>query len=337
MIHAKHPRRPTLDSMQTRVYRNGVLEAEGFVPAEVSDLLAEPDTVVWLDVCQPTRDDLAVVADELGLHPLAREDATGRAQRPKLEPYDGHQFLVAYGAAFDQDTQTISTSEVDVFFDDRWLLTVRKDPVFDLAPVLQRWDDAPELSKHGVAFLLHGLLDVVVDGHFEVVEALDEAIEGLEDALFDDGADAYTVQRGTFELRKALVAFRRVVLPMREVVNALMRREACPIDAELMPYFQDVYDHVLRATEWTESLRDLVTSVLEAQLTMQGNRLNEVMKRLTSYAAIVAVPTAIAGIYGMNTRLYPPTNSAAAWWFAVSLMAGLSAFLFVYFRRKDWL
>jgi magnesium transporter len=323
--------------MQTRVYRNGVLEAEGFDATRVSEYLAEPDTVVWLDVCRPSPGDLAVVADELGLHPLAREDATGHAQRPKLEPYAGHQFLVAYGVAYDADARVVSTSEIDVFFDERWVLTVRKEPVFDLDPVLRRWDDAPGLAKHGVAFLLYGLLDVIVDGQFMVVEQLDDAIDALEDALFAVDTDPYAIQRRTFELRKALVAFRRVVLPMREVVNALLRRDVCTIDEVLAPYFQDVYDHVLRATEWTESLRDLVTSVLETQLTIQGNRHNEVMKRLTSYAAIVAVPTAIAGIYGMNTKLYPAGGTEAAWWFAIVSMAAVSVFLFFYFRRKDWL
>jgi len=320
----------------TRVYRNGVLEAEGFDPARVSDYLAEPDTVVWLDVCRPTPGDLAVVADELGLHPLAREDATGRAQRPKIEPYAGHQFLVAYAAAYDAATREVTTSEVDVFFDQRWLVTVRKEPVFDIAPVMAQWDDAGALAKHGTAFLLHGLLDVVVEGHFAVISALDDEIEEIEDDLFeaDAGMDS---QRRTFELRKALVALRRIVLPMREVVNGLMRRDAFPIQAELLPYYQDLYDHVLRASEWTDSLRDLVTTVLETHLTIQGNRLNEVMKRLTSYAAIVAVPTAIAGVYGMNTRLYPAAGSAAGWWFALGTMVAVSGTLFVYFRRKDWL
>lgn len=323
--------------MLTRVYRSGVLEATDFDPAHISDYLDEPDTVVWLDLCRPTAADLAVVADELGLHPLARDDATGRAQRPKLEPYAGHEFLVAYAAQFDAGACELRTSEIDVFFDRRWVLTVRKDPAFDIEPVLRRWDDAPELAKHGVLFLVHGLLDVVVDGYFAVVEQLDEEIEAIEDALFAADGSGLVVQRRTFEVRKALVALRRVILPMREVVNALMRHDAYPLDAELAPYYQDVYDHVLRAAEWTESLRDMVGSVLETHLTIQGNRLNEVMKRLTSYAAIVAVPTAIAGVYGMNTRLYPGAGTAAGWWFAIGLMTTVSGGLFVYFRRKDWL
>ncbi len=323
--------------MQTRVYRNGVLEAEDFDPARISDYLNEPDTVVWLDVCRPSPGDLAVVADELGLHPLAREDATGRPQRPKLEPYAGHQFLVAYATAYDPGTRTLTTSEIDVFFSRRWLVTVRKEPVADIASIVAHWDDAAGLAKHGVAALLHGLLDVVVEGHFAVVGHLDDEIDALEDHLFDADTRGYDTQRRTFELRKSLVALRRVVLPMREVVNGLMRREAFVIDAELVPYYQDLYDHVLRAAEWTDSLRDLITTVLETHLTIQGNRLNEVMKRLTSYAAIVAVPTAVAGVYGMNVRLYPAAGTEAGWWVALGLMAGISGFLFFYFRRKEWL
>lgn len=323
--------------MLTRLYRNGVLEAEGFDPSLASDYLAEPDTIVWLDICRPTPADFAMVADELGLHPLAAEDATGRAQRPKLEPYAGHQFLVAYGASYDPSTRELTASEVDVFFDDRWVVTVRKEPVFEIEPVLAAWDSGAALAKHGTAFLLYGLLDVLVEGHFAVVQQLDDEIDGLEEVLFSGEGGGLETQRRTFELRKALVSFRRITMPMREVVNGLMRRDVCDIDAELMPYYQDLYDHLLRASEWTDSLRDLVSTVLETHLTIQGNRLNEVMKRLTSYAAIVAVPTAVAGIYGMNTRIYPAAGSATGWWVALGLMAGISGFLWFYFRRKDWL
>ncbi len=323
--------------MQTRVYRNGVLEAENFDPAQVSDYLAEPDTVVWMDVCRPTAADLEAVAEELGLHPLAREDAIGRPQRPKLEPYAGHQFLVAYAAQFRPRAVELTTAEIDVFFDRGWLLTVRKDPAFDMTAVVARWDATPELAKHGVAFLLHSLLDDIVDGHFAVVQELDESVEDLESALFADDASPRHIQRQTYALRKALVSLRRVVLPMREVVNGLLTRDVCPIDDELRPYFQDVYDHVLRASEWTESLHDLITSATETHLTMQGNRLNEIMKKLTGYAAIVAVPTAVAGVYGMNTRTYPGAGTELGWWFSLGLMFGISGWLFVYFRRKDWL
>ena len=149
------------------------------------------------------------------------------------------------------------------------------------------------------------------------MQSLDTEIEALEDLLFDDRAAANTeVQRRSFELRKSLVLLRRLVLPMREVVNSLMRRDLHVLDEAMAPYYQDVYDHVLRATEWTESLRDLVTTILETNLTIQGNRMNLVMKKVTSWAAIIAVPTAITGFYGQNVP-YPGFAAHWGFWFSI--------------------
>ncbi len=187
-----------------------------------------------------------------------------------------------------------------------------------------------------MAFLLWGLLDAIVDGHFDAVQALDAEIEGLEDLLFDTEARNTEVQRRSFELRKSLVLLRRVVLPMREVINALMRRDLHVIDPAMTPYYQDVYDHVLRATEWTESLRDLVTTILETNLTIQGNRMNLVMKKVTSWAAIIAVPTAITGFYGQNVP-YPGFAAHWGFWVSSALIVGISGLLYWQFRRSDWL
>jgi magnesium transporter len=183
--------------------------------------------------------------------------------------------------------------------------------------------------------LLHGLLDYVVDGHFDAVQSLDEQIEALEGELFAEGTKDGDMQRRTFELRKSLVMFRRTVLPMREVVNSLLRRDLHVVDDAMQPYFQDVYDHVLRVTEWTESLRDLVSTIRETHLTMQGNRLNVIMKQVTSWAAIIAVPTAVTGFFGQNVP-YPGFGSAVGFWESNTIMIVLSVGLFVLFRRKDW-
>jgi magnesium transporter len=144
------------------------------------------------------------------------------------------------------------------------------------------------------------------------------------------------VQRRSYALRKSLVLLRRVVLPMREVVNALMRRDVGVVAEPMMPYYQDVYDHVLRVTEWTESLRDLVTTVLETNLTVQGNRLNMIMKKVTSWAAIIAVPTAITGFYGQNVP-YPGSGTYSGFVVSAALIAILSITLYAVFRRRDWL
>jgi magnesium transporter len=219
---------------------------------------------------------------------------------------------------------------------ERALVTVRKDDGFDLEAVVARWDSSPDLAKYGVAFLLHGLLDYLVDGYFEAVQSLDDEIEDLEEQLFLPSGKQELVQRRSFDLRKSLVLLRRVVLPMREVVNTLLRRDLHLVDEAMGPYFQDVYDHVLRATEWTESLRDLVSSILETNLTIQGNRLNIITKKVTSYAAIIAVPTAITGFYGQNVP-YPGFSHQSGLYSSSILIVGLSALLYFLFRRNDWL
>jgi magnesium transporter len=320
----------------TRLYRQGVLEAKDFPAAQISDFLQQPDTVVWLDLCEPDHQDLEVVSQEFGLHPLAVEDAVQQHERPKLDRYQDHYFLTTYAVSLDPATGRLQKSELAAFITPRALITVRKDPGFDIEGVVERWNGSADLADHGVGFLLWGLLDFVVDGHFATVQQLDEALEGLEDLLFDDRPHSAEVQRRAFELRKSLVVLRRLVLPMREVVNSLLRRDLGLVDAAMGPYFQDVYDHVLRATEWTESLRDLVSTVLETNLAIQGNRQNAIMKKVTSWAAIIAVPTAVTGYYGMNVP-YPGFGQHSGVVTSTMLLVVLSGGLYLLFKRLGWL
>jgi magnesium transporter len=321
---------------RTRLYRNGLLEAEGFPVAEVSERLADRSATVWFDLCRPTTADLDAISEELGLHKLAVEDAIFEHERPKLDRYDTHLFVTAYAVRLDANTGELSACEVSAFITANALVTVRKDERFDIDAVLARWDSNMDLAKYGVSFLLHGLIDYVVDTHFEAVRGLDDQIEGLEDQLFTDRPPPRALQMRIFLLRKSLVLLRRVVLPMREVVNSVLRRDLHVIDNAMGPYFQDVYDHVLRASEWTESLRDLVTSVLETNLTMQSNRLNVIVKQVTSWAAIIAVPTAVTGFYGQNVP-YPGSGQPIGFWTSTVVTASASIGLYWYFHRKDWI
>jgi len=322
---------------RTRLYRDGAVHAEGFPAEEISKHLADDDeATVWLDLYDPEIEDLAILTKEFGLHPLAVEDAVHDHERAKLDRYPDHLFLSAYAAKLDRESGELTTHELAAFLLPRALITVRKDEGFDVDGLVKRWDDSPDLASHGVAFLLHGLLDDIVDGHFAAVQTLDGEIEDLQDQLFADSGPDLEVQRRSFELRKSLVRLRRVVLPMREVVNTVMRRDIRVLDADMMPYYQDVYDHVLRATEWTESLRDLVSTVLETRITIQGNRLNELMKKLTSWAAIIAIPTAITGFYGQNVP-YPGFQQSAGFLSSITLIVVLGLGLYVYFKKKEWL
>jgi magnesium transporter len=321
---------------RTRLYQGGVVVLENFPVKDISEHLATDDAVVWVDLCAPSAADLATVAEELGLHRLAVADATDLRQRPKLDHYATHEFLNMYAVDLDHDSGQLRLSELSAFVTANALITVRKDAAFDIEEVVARWDDLPDLATYGVGFLLYGLIDHIVDGHFAAVQDLDEEIEELEDLLFDRRTADEELQRRSFALRKSLVTLRRVVLPMREVVNSLMRRDLRVVAGEMTPYYQDVYDHVLRATEWTESLRDLVTTILETNLTLQGNRLNVITKKVTSWAAIIAVPTAITGWYGQNLP-YPGFASTSGLITSFLLILVISVGLYVTFKRKDWL
>ena len=327
---------PTRCQARTRLYRDGRLELEGFPVADISEYLPDESVTIWLDLRGPDRDDLAVLSEEFGLHPLAVEDALHHSQRPKLDRYRSHLFLTAYGARLDPGTGELATSELAAFITSRALITIRKDDGLDIGAVVQRWDENPDLVKFGVGYLLYGLLDYIVDGHFEAVQSLDECVEGIEDRLFDDIPHNMEVQRRSFQLRKSLVLLRRVVIPMREVVNAVMRRDLHVVGDDLMPYYQDVYDHVLRAAEWIDSLRDLVTSILETNVTIQGNRLNVITKKVTGWAAIIAVPTLITGYFGMNVP-YPGFSEKAGFTASIATMIVAALVLYLVFKRKDWL
>jgi magnesium transporter len=327
---------PTKCQARTRMYRNGRLEREGFPVQDISDHLAD-GAVVWLDLRDPDREDLSVLQEEFGLHPVAIEDAALDHERPKLDRYRTHLFLAVYSARLDREKGTLATSELAAFVTPQALITIRKDDGLDIGKVTDRWDASPDLAGAGVGFLLHGLLDYIVDGHFDAVQSLDDAVEELEDLLFANVVPGnITVQRRSFELRKSLVLLRRVVTPMREVVNTVMRRDLRVVTEDLMPYYQDVYDHVLRATEWTESLRDLVTTILETNLTIQGNRMNVITKKVTSWAAIIAVPTFITGFYGMNVP-YPGFSDHFGLISAFAIMIVSGIVLYILFRRRDWL
>jgi magnesium transporter len=319
----------------TRLYRAGKLVKTDFPVEDISDYLAEPGATVWADFTSPTAEDLATIEEELDLHHLAVEDAVNEHQRPKLDRYDSHLFLAAYAVAIDPASSELHKVEVKAFVTQRAVVTVHPER-FDMTRVVQRWDDNPDLAQYGAAFLLWGLLDVIVDGHFDTVQDLDAEIDAHEDRLFDEKNHGTDIQRSSFQLRKNLVLLRRAVLPMREVVNTLMRRDMEFVDHEMVPYFQDVYDHVLRATEWTESLRDLVATMLDTNLSIQSNRMNLIMKKVTSWAAIIAVPTAITGFFGQNLQFL---GFGTVWgtWLSLALIALTSTVLYVSFRRRDWL
>jgi magnesium transporter len=320
----------------TRAWRKGELYEEGFPIARVSDHLEDPDAVVWVDLCRPDEHELEELAGELGLHALAVEDALAEHQRPKLDRYDTHLFLSTHAMSFDPDAAELETIEIDCFIGKKWLITVRKDEGFSLDPLTRQWDQSADLLKYGVGALLYALLDIVVDGYFDAIEGFDEFYDRVSDGIFEDRPLDPAKQRRWFGMRQSLVRFHRLVVPMREAISSLMRREHSAIPEEMYPYYQDVYDHILRVADSTDALRDLVSAIVETNLSLRDYRQNQVMKKVTSWAAIVAVPTLITGYYGMNVK-YPGVTTVWGFWVSVVLMIAASAVLYAVFKRREWL
>jgi len=308
---------------------------ENFPFSEISDYLTQDDCVVWADLINPDAELLEALGDELSLDKLAIEDAVAHFERPKVSRYATHTFLTAYAVRLEKGSGELELDRISAFVLDRAFVTVHRGDWFDVDEIVRRWDDNADLMKYGVRALAWGMLDVLVDGHFDVVQQLDDEIEDLEDILFDQTPRSQNVQRRTFALRKSLVRTRRAVLPMREVVNTMMRRDL-ELDPHLRPYYEDLYDHVLRAAEWTESLRDMVTSVFETNLSLQDARLNTIMKKLTAYTALIAVPTAVTGFYGQNVP-YPGFGHHNGYLDSLTIIVALVLALVVVFKRQGWL
>jgi magnesium transporter len=320
---------------RSRAYRDGQLVAEDFPLAEVSEWIERQDTTVWFDLESPTPAELEQLRQELGLHSLAIEDATHLSERPKCDRYEGHLVLTAYQVKQGEDGG-LDSAMMLAFITPHALITVHDPGTLEVPKILSHWDESPDLLKYGMPFLVYGLLDYIVDGYYEALQSLDDTIEDLSDLIFEmgNGRESATVLRQTFDLRRGLLTARHVITPMREVVNTIMRWNHQP--PELLPYYQDVYDHVLRTADWTDNLRDLLATIRETQLTIQGNRMNLIMKKVTSWAAIIAVPTAVTGFYGQNVP-YPGFSATLGFWTSTGLIIGLSGVLYLAFKRNDWL
>jgi magnesium transporter len=320
---------------RTRVWRKEVLEKEDFPMSAVSDYLQENDTLVWADLCLPDQDDLNQLADELGLDPLAVEDALEHHERPKIDRYPSHLFVTTYGMSTNAENE-LRLSRVSAFVLPRALVTVR-GPDFDIEPVVRAWDDNPDLLEFGPKALLYGLLDVVVDGHLSCLQEIDDRVEDAEDRLFDQQPrSGHDIQRQTYMLRRQMTGIRKVVLPMRDVADTLIRHADPAHPTELTERLRDLHDHVVRTNEWNDGLRDTVATMFDVGLSLANANLNQVVRKLSGWAAIIAVPTAVTGFYGQNV---PYPGSGTMWGFLVSTVVTIALAIGVYaiFKRKGWL
>jgi magnesium transporter len=323
--------------IEVRVYRDGdVRIVEGLSSA--TDVLASDEGFVWIDATEPTPEEITSIGEMLQLHPLTLEDLQHRHQRPKVELFEKYAFVVIRPLRLSQ--AELEESEVHVLVGERFLTTMRYgDTGLDPTKLEQRWLRQPELfDAHPGGSAIYFLMDEVVDGYLTVIEQLEDAADELEDLVVGDTIQAQGVapQERIFRLKRAVVRLRRVVSPLRQGLDLLMEDSAMAGDP-LMPYFRDVTEHVIRVAELADNVRDLLTSMIDLEVAKEANHLNDTVRSLTAWAAILVVPTLIASIYGMNFRGMPELRWHFGYAFALALMFGSGLVLWVSFKRRGWL
>ena len=289
---------------------------------------------VWIGLHEPDEALLRKVQLRFGLHDLAIEDAHRAHQRPKLEVYGDSLFVVLRTAQL-QDGK-IRFGETHIFAGRGYVVTVRHGSTTGYKEVRARCESAPKMLSRGESFVVYSVMDFVVDTYFPILHELEGEVDALEEAVFSHSSGRADIER-IYELRHELLLMRRAVSPLQEVCNRIMRFDVQLIEQEMHAYFRDVQDHVIRVVESIDNLRDLLTAALEANLLLASVQQNDVMRKLAGWAAILAVPTAIAGIYGMNFKNMPELEQPLGYPVVMVVMIAFCAYLYSRFKRAGWL
>ncbi len=302
--------------------------------AVLREQLDNTDAFAFVELADPSHDQLAELSRAVGDPELLRHPAPASGHAAVTQ-VDTHVMLSARRLELDIPTLQLSVSDLRVYVLPRALI-VDHDGSFDTTELVRRFGAAAKHRSEGVGYLLWVLIDELLAEMNRALEALDSELDDVEDGLLAPAAKPVPVQARVYQLRKSTAGLRRCILPLRDGVDALLRREAACISPALYPLFQGLYDRAVHLAEWADSIRDLVTALSDTQISMEGNRLNVIMKKVTSWAAILAVPAAVTGFYGQNVP-FPGVNSMGGFWTSAVVMAGGGIALYATFKKKDWL
>ncbi len=306
-----------------------------FPAADISEYCLSEQNVVWADVSDPTGKDFEELAEEFNFHPLSIEDCRNAHQRPKIEEFKGYYFIVLYEAALVGPEDDLELRELNIFLGPNYLVTVHSRPIRAIETAKKLWREWTDRSEQGAGLLAYLLMDAIVDDYLPLLDVLSDKMDDLEDSIFGDFRPEAI--QDIFRIKKQLLYLRRSITPLRDVFNTMLRREQPIFPRETLIYFQDVFDHIIRVADTIDSLRDMLGSTMDAYLSVSGNRMNMVMKRLTSVATILMSVTLIAGIYGMNFELMPELKWKFGYIFALLSMVGVGLGLYFYLRKVKWL
>lgn len=315
------------------VYQQGQKLAD--IPiADISDWLAKPDCFIWVALRDALPAELAQMQEEFDLHPLAVEDASRGHQRPKIEEYGDIVFVVMHLLEMQQDD--VSVGEVAVFVGRNFVLSVRNGSQQNFLGVRERCEREPELLKQGAAFVAYALMDTVVDRYFPLVEAIETDLEAVEDQIFERGSARWNIER-LYALKQRSSTVRHAVVPLLEVVGKLHGGRVPAVCQASQEYFRDVHDHLARINGTIDAVRDTIATAIQVNLSLVTIEESEVTKRLAAWAAIFAVSTALAGIWGMNFEVMPELKWAYGYPMALGIIGVTAAFLYWRFRKRGWL
>jgi magnesium transporter len=317
-------------------YRHGVRQHEGplDLAKAASSAKAADDDFVWLGLHEPSAEELREVQTQFNLHELAVEDAQHAHQRPKLEDYDDSYFIVLRTTRYDDAREEVDFGEIHIFIGPGYVITVRRGAASELAEARRRLEERPELLREGPAAAVWAVFDKVVDDYAPVVAGIENDIEEVETEIFQQRVDA--TQRIYF-LKREVIEFHRAVYPLLMPLESLERGNYIEVGDQLGRYFRDVADHAQRVDEMVTAQRELLTSILEANLALLGVQQNTVVRAISAWAAIIAVPTFLASIWGMNFEHMPELDETWGYPGALLLMAAAVTGLYRFFRRIEWL
>jgi magnesium transporter len=319
-------------------YKDGARQHdEALTPEHAAELAKEAGSgeFVWIGIHEPEPGDLDLLSSLFGLHELAVEDAQNPHQRPKIEEYDQHVFLVLKTAHYHEDTEIVHFGEIHMFAAAGYVITIRHGPGSELATARQRLEERPDLLRLGAASAVWAVLDKVVDDYIPVVDAMEDDIEEVEKDVFNDDIPAPTAR--IYNLKREVIEFHRAVWPLLTPLHDLEQGAYERVPEELRSFFRDVADHARRVDEQVTAQRELLTSVLQANLALVSVNQNITVKRISAVFGIIAVPTFIASVYGMNFDNMPELHWHYGYAYALGLMAVCVVALASFFRRIDWL
>lgn len=324
--------------MEIFVYRPGAAKIEeNFTVANLPELLKDESLVIWVDMERPTEEDDRTLADVFHFHPLTIEDSRSDRHHPKIEEFPDYVYFILHGVTVETTPERFTTIELDGYLGRNFIITYHHEAFRSINNMKQRVRSTTLPCQRGAASLLHQITDQVVDYYAPVLEAFDERITQIEDDIFATRRPAESILEQILDLKRSVLRLRRISSKQLDILHQMSRGQIRLIDSSMLPFYRDVYDHLVRVVDLAETYRDLIAGTLDAYMSVNSNRLNEVMKVLTIFSAVMLPLTFIAGVYGMNFENIPELKTANGYFVALGFMFLVACGMLIFFWRRGWI